>query len=154
MYLFKHAYPAAKRLLQSRISYRAAMKKLIDLCRADCASPLWDELAECDYESELNRLIDWWPARRRRKAPPDGVEVLFVALEDVPYSFTLRGSTKWSRDPKEWDWWYDDDYMGPRFESKIMSYALERSEIIDRAKPPTQRRSQHAPMNSDEVVEM
>jgi hypothetical protein len=154
MYLFEHAYPAAKTLIQLPVDYRTGMKALLDQCRADYASPLWDELAACDYEAELNRITDWWPTPRHRESPADDIEVLFIALEDVPYSFDLRGNANWSRDSENWEWWYDHSYSGPRFKSKIMEYAFERSEIHDRANPPKGRFGEHAPDNSYEVVEM
>jgi hypothetical protein len=154
MYLFKHAYPAAKELLQSRVGYLSGMKRLLVQCRADFSSPLWKELAACDFEGELNQLCTWWPASKGRDFPADDIEVLFIALEDVPYSFELRGSKNWSRDPANWNWWYDNDYFGPTFKSTIMGFALGRSEIHDRETPFLKRRRKHAPANSDEVVEM
>jgi hypothetical protein len=130
------------------------MKRLLAQCRTDFASPLWDELAASDFEGELNRLCNWWPAPKVRDFPSDDVEVLFIALEDVPYSFELRGSKNWSRDPGNWNWWYDNDYFGPTFKSTIMRFALDRSEIHDRDVPLLKRNRKHAPANSDEVVEM
>src|SRR5207244_3605392 len=70
------------------------------------------------------------------------------------FSFSLRGSTKWSRDPENWKWWYDDDYSGPQFKSKIMAYAFERAEIHDEAESTRKRRAKHAPDNSENVTEM
>lgn len=154
MYLFTSAYPAAKELLQSRFGYRSGITRLIDQCRSDYPSPFWDELAECDYDAELNRLVGWWPAPQNPDHPSDAVEVLFIALEDLPYSFKLRGSTTWSRDPEDWQWWYNDDYSGPQFKSQIMDFAFEQSEIHDQAKPAKNRRRKNAATNSYEVVEM
>jgi hypothetical protein len=111
-------------------------------------------LAACDYDAELNRLNDWWPTPPHRLAPSEAVEVLFIALEDVPYSFDLRGSASWSRDPDDWEWWFHDDYSGPQFASQIMKFAFERSEVHDEVQPRQNRRGKDAASNSEEVVEM
>ena len=154
LYLGTCAYPAAKQLIQSRLGYRSGIRALIDQCRTDCPSKLWDELAGCDYDAELERLIDWWPMPRQRGSPTDDVEVLLIALEDLPYRFSLRGNAKWSRDPEDWQWWYEDDYAGPQFSSQVMSLALERAEVHDQAQPRKRRRRKDAAGDAYEVVEM
>jgi len=111
-------------------------------------------LTACDYDAELNRLVAWWPTPKSREYPSSNVEVLFLALDDVPFGFDLRGSTKWSHDPDDWQWWYDDDYLGPHFVSQIMQLALERAEFYDDTKPQKQLRIKYAASNSWEVVEM
>ncbi len=130
------------------------MVSLIERCRADYPSALWDELAACDYDAELSRLLAWWPKPNSRESPSDQVEVLFLALEDVPCSFDLRGSTTWSRDPNDWLWWRDDDYSGPQFESEVMRFAFERSEVHDEAESQRQPRTSDQASNSWEVLEM
>lgn len=130
MYHDKFAYPVAKELLQSRHG-RRTIDELLETCSQHYPSPLWEELQKCDYHGESKAFQHWWSKEVRKNFPRTDVEVLFIALEDVPYSCTLRGSTKWSRDPNDWEWWYDDNYNGPQFRSTIMAYALERAEIHD-----------------------
>ncbi len=154
MYLDTHAYPAAKKLLQSRLGFQAGLAALLDACRIHYHSPFWDELAACDFDAELKRFGQWWPKPKSRISPAGDVDVLFIALGDYPRSFDLRGSTKWSRDPDDWQWWYHDDYSGPQFSSEIMGYALDRAEAHDKAAPPQPRRVKDASQRSQEVVEM
>jgi hypothetical protein len=44
--------------------------------------------------------------------------VLWFAPHDVPKDLDLRGSSKWSRDPDDWQWFYHDDYAGPSYDQK------------------------------------
>jgi hypothetical protein len=155
-YLADIAYPAAKSLLQSRCSYKSGINRLLDECQTQFPSPLWDELAQRDYSREYQRFERWWPKRSARGYPPESIEVLFIALEDFPLGCTLRGSSKWSRDPEDWQWWFDDDYFGPYYRSEIMAVALGRAEHHDQlaSSRKTGRRRKGGASCSEEVVEM
>ena len=147
-YLGEYAYPSAKALLQSRYGFRRGIATLLDQCRDHYPSELWDVLASYDYESEYKRFEKAWPGPRSRSRAREDVEVFFLALEDVPYGFDLRGSTRWSADPDDWEWWYDDDYFGPYIGSKLMKFAFEQAEAHDSEEPPQRA----AAKNSWEVM--
>src|SRR5688572_16563745 len=120
MYERDHVYPALKSILQSRAQFRGGVQRLLETCRAHCPDPVWDTIAEFDYDAECKRLIRWYSRSVGRKPPPDNIEVIWIAPHDVPTGFNLRGSSKWSRDPKDWQWCCHDDYGGPAYESKLV----------------------------------
>jgi hypothetical protein len=130
---YQKAHRAAKKLLQSSGTLRFRIERALSACQSQYASPLWAELLDCDYAGEMRRYRKWWSKEVRANFPGTDVEVLFIALQDLPVGFTLRGSTEWSRDPNDWAWWYHDNYRGPGFESSIMSIemAFARAEIHD-----------------------
>lgn len=131
-YLFKRAYPQAKLLLQSRRGFAGGVKELLKQAAEDFPSSLWEEVTAQDFEAESQRFAEWWPRKENESFPRDDIEVLFLGLEDVPYGCDLRGSSTWSRDPEDWDWWYNDELLGTSYRSEIMSFALDRAEALDK----------------------
>ena len=79
-------------------------------------------------------LRDWLAGRLPIRAD---VEVLWFAMWDVTEWFTLRGSSSWSRDPEDWDWWYRDDYDGGEASSPVLvqMHALARAAENPDAEP-------------------
>jgi hypothetical protein len=123
MYEAKYVYPALKAILQSRLRFQGGINLLIDTCREHCPDPVWDKISRYDYGGEVDRFTRWYSNKVAPQLPPGEIEVLWVAPDDLPISFTLRGSSDWSRDPEDWRWFYNDDYDGPRYESKLVSDA-------------------------------
>ena len=124
MYLFDHAYPSAKAILQADSGFNNSIRNLLATCRKHCPDDAWNKISEYDYDAEAHSLETWWMNSVVPNTPPVAIDVLWIAPHDVPENFDLRGSTKWSKDPNEWEWYYDDDFMGPTFESRIMREAL------------------------------
>lgn len=124
MYEATHVYPALKAILQSRLRFEKGIDLLLQTCREHCPDPFWDTIAEYDYAAELERFIRWFTVDVTHKAPPDNIEVLWFAPHDVETDLDLRGSSQWSRDPEDWQWFYHDDYecLAP-FHSELVSAA-------------------------------
>lgn len=120
-------YPAVKEVLQSRLGFGGGVTKALDLCRTHCPHPSWDEVAALDFDAERERMLRFWRDVSRRP-PPEPVDVLWIAPHDLPTSFNLRGSSRWSRDPDDWKWFYEDDYQGPTYESRVLRRAAEMTE--------------------------
>jgi hypothetical protein len=74
-------------------------------------------MADIDYEGDADGIQRWFAAQLPF---PDEVEVLWFAFWDVTDGFDLRGSTKWSRDPENWEWWYHDDFRGDSYQSPAL----------------------------------
>jgi hypothetical protein len=123
MYEATHVYPALKTILQSRLQFRAGVERLLDTCREHCPDSAWDTIADYDYTAELDRFTRWYSDNVACNVPPNDVEVLWFAPHDIPTDLDLRGSSKWSRDPEDWQWFYHDDYDGPSYTSKLVTEA-------------------------------
>jgi hypothetical protein len=83
------------------------MQALFDHCKEKRPHPVWDELAALDYEAGAEYLKAWV----LEQVPiSDDIEVLWFAMWDVSEGLDLRGSSSWSRDPDDWEWWYHDDF--------------------------------------------
>lgn len=123
MYEATHVYPALKEILQSRLRFRSGIDCLLVTCRRHCPDPVWDKIAQYDYVAELDRFIRWYLDQVASKLPPENIEVLWFAPHDIPEDLSLRGSSQWSRDPEDWQWFYEDDYDGPRYASQVVTDA-------------------------------
>lgn len=82
-------------------------------------------MAALDYDADATAIRRWI---ERQLPVPDPVEVLWLAFWDVADGFDLRGSTKWSKDPEDWEWWYEDDFRGKSYGSPVLKkmHALAR----------------------------
>ena len=123
MYEANYVYPALKAILQSRMRFDSGIDRLLTTCREHCPDPVWDSIAQYDYTGEANTFTSWYADNLAFNAPPDDVEVLWFAPQDIPKDLDLRGSSKWSRDPDDWQWFYRDDYAGPSYESRVVTDA-------------------------------
>ncbi len=93
------------------------MAALVEHCAQRYPHPIWDETARIDYSSDVNAMQAWF---LDQLPIPEPVEVVWFALWDVATGFDLRGSTSWSRDPEDWDWWYHDDFQAGSYESRVL----------------------------------
>lgn len=146
MYELDYVYPALKSILQTRALFRGGVQRLLETCRAHCRDAVWDKIA-VDYDEECKRLIRWYSRSVGRMPPPDDIEVIWIAPHDVPTNFNLRGSSQWSRDPDDWQWFYHDDYCGPAYESELVATANELTD--DEFAVPKKRRT---PANDPHAV--
>ena len=94
-------------VLRRELGVTDGMQALLSHCNDTAPNRVWEEMAALDYEGGVNDIRAWLLQR----APiGDDVEVLWFAMWDVTTGFDLRGSTSWSRDPEDWEWWYHDDF--------------------------------------------
>ncbi len=106
-----------KRTLDRDCSMSDGMAALITACQQHCPDPAWDRFRELGYRAAADDLRQWLLER----APiPDRVEVIWFAMWDVTTGFDLRGSTSWSRDPEDWEWWYHDDFDAGGYEPPVL----------------------------------
>ena len=108
---------AIKRVVADHHSVSDGMAALISDCEHRSRHAAWDQLRGLDYEEAATDLRAWL----LEKAPiPDRVEVVWFAMWDVTTGFDLRGSTSWSRDPEDWEWWFRDDFEAGSYEPPIL----------------------------------
>jgi len=151
MYLMKHAYPQAKEILSRQTEFKKGTAALLSQCEADYPHSIWRDVRRLALEGERDRMKRWWTRRFARRPAPKEIEVLWVALWDVPEGFHLRGTSAWSRDPEDWSWTFSDDYSGPEFESPLMQRAFKLTESVSMG---AASRGRNAAGSVYEVVEM
>lgn len=112
-----HAHGALKRVLDGGHEFAAGMSALLGYCDQRRPHPVWSAVASLDYDGDVPRMEAW--LRRKLPIRPD-VEVLWLALWEVLEGFDLRGSSSWSRDPEDWQWWFTDDYSAGSYRSGVL----------------------------------
>lgn len=106
---------------------------LVAYCDDRCPHPIWEKMASLEYAEDVAGMQRWL---EQQLPVRDAVQVLWFAMWDVTTGFDLRGSTSWSRDPEDWEWWYRDDFSGGSYQSHVLEqmHALA-SEVEDPEKP-------------------
>ena len=116
-----------KRALDRHSSVSEGMEALITECQQHHPDPAWESFREFDYNAAVEDLRKWLLER----TIPDQVEVIWFAMWDVTTGFDLRGSTSWSRDPENWEWWYDDDFDAGWYQPPVLVQMHDLAREVD-----------------------
>lgn len=127
-----HGGAAVKRILSGSFDLPDGMEALLGYCRRRYRHAAWDEMAALDYAADARAMGNWF---RGQLPIPDAVQVLWFALWDVVEGFDLRGSTSWSGDPDDWEWWYHDDFDAGGRASAVLASMLA---VAARAEDPNE----------------
>jgi hypothetical protein len=100
-----------------------------------CPHAVWEDMASLDYAGDVERMQRWIEGQLPIRGD---VQVLWFAMGDETTTFDLRGSSVWSRDPDDWDWWYEDDFAGGTYQPPVLEqmHALARG-VEDPDEEPT-----------------
>jgi hypothetical protein len=114
-----------KDIIATSSSVREGVERLLAYFEQRHPHPVWKRMAALDYEGDAGAIQAWFVGQLPF---PEAVEVLWFAFWDETEGFDLRGSTTWSKDPENWDWWYSDDFRGQSYESAVLvqMHALAR----------------------------
>jgi hypothetical protein len=117
--------PVVKDVIATAQGVRQGIDRLLRYFNERCPHPIWNEMVALDYEADVAAIQSWLESHYPF---PEAVEVLWFAFWDVTDGFNLRGSTHWSKDPEDWEWWYEDDFRGKRYGSPVLEqmHALAR----------------------------
>ena len=125
-----YGYGAVKEILTKHSDLGDGVEALLRYCKQRCPHPAWDEMAGLPYAADADAMRAWLVGRL---PIPDAVEVVWFAPWDVVTGLDLRGSTSWSRDPEDWEWWYRDDFDAGGYESPVLAGMLD---VARRAENP------------------
>jgi hypothetical protein len=104
------------------------MHALLDYCEKQRPHPVWEEIAALDYRGGVDSLR----ASLLEQVPiSDDVEVMWFAMWDVSSGLDLRGSSSWSRDPDDWEWWYHDDFDGGPCRPSVLRAMIDLARQAD-----------------------
>ena len=109
-------YEELKQIVARGSDVSDGMAALLASCRERYPDPTWDLIGGLDYRGAAEDLRAWL----LEQTIPDPVEVIWFAMWDVTTGFDLRGSTSWSRDPENWDWWFHDDFAAGSYQPPIL----------------------------------
>ena len=104
------------------------MGRLLDHCAQRYPHPVWKEMRRLDYVDATEAMQGWF---LERLPIPARVQVLWFALWDMTTGFDLRGSSRWSRDPDDWEWWYHDDFYAGSHESRPLEQMHELARRVE-----------------------
>jgi hypothetical protein len=115
-------------------SVREGVDRLLDYFQKRHPNAVWQKMANLDYEADVKDIQEWFAAQLPF---PDSVEVLWLAFWDETVGFDLRGATRWSQDPENWDWWFHDDFHGKSYESPILAGMHTLARKVENPEYPT-----------------
>ena len=125
-------YRAIKEVVAQGPAVAEGMRRLVDHCEERYPHQIWKEMRELPYPGGADAIEAWFAARL---PIPAQVAVLWFALWDVTTGFDLRGSSSWSRDPGDWEWWYHDDFDAGAYESRPLE---DMHELARRVEDPNE----------------
>lgn len=123
-------YEAIGEIAAEAPSLAEGMERLVEYCRQRYPDPVWHDMLRLDYAGCVGAMQTWFSGQL---PIPERVQVIWFALWDVTTGFDLRGSSSWSRDPEDWDWWYHDDFSFGSYGSPVMN---AMNELARRAEDP------------------
>ena len=121
-------YGVIKQVLSLNSALPEGMAALLRYCKQRYPHPVWEETARLDYAADAWAMQTWF---LEQLPIADSVKVVWFALWDVPTGLNLRGSSSWSRDPEDWEWWYDDDFEAGSYESPVLAEMLELARQVE-----------------------
>lgn len=117
MWWEKEGEQVVKEIVATSSGVREGVDRLLEYLCQRRPHAVWRRMAKLDYESDVQAIQKWFIAQF---PIPNAVAVLWFAFWDVTEGFDLRGSTKWSQNPEDWEWWYHADYDAKSYESSVL----------------------------------
>jgi hypothetical protein len=117
MWWEKAGEEVVKEIVATSSGVREGIDRLLEYLHQRRPHAIWRRMAKLDYEGDVQAIQDWFIAQF---PIPHPVAVLWFAFWDVTEGFDLRGSTRWSQNPEDWEWWYHADYNGKSYESSVL----------------------------------
>jgi hypothetical protein len=125
MWYEKKGENVVKETIATSSGVREGVDRLLTYFNKRRPNPVWKRMAALDFEGDAEDIRKWFATQL---PIPDRVEVLWFAFLDETEAFKLRGSTKWSCDPDDWEWWYQAEFRGKTYRSPVLvqMHALAR----------------------------
>lgn len=128
MWWEKKGEQVVKNIIATSCGVREGVDRLLQYFQQRHANRVWKRMSDLNYEADVKSMRKWFSAQLPF---PDAVEVLWFAFWDVTEGFDLRGATKWSKHPEQWDWWYEDDFRGDSYESPVLARMHELAREVE-----------------------
>lgn len=108
-----YAYPLTKKLLHKNLSLDESIQLILETGNRACPDPLWKKWEKLPFVTDVSHLERYMTRAliHPRRAPSKKIQVIWLGLLDVEEGFDIRGSSSWSKDPDDWEWWGNDDYF-------------------------------------------